>query len=332
LIVCPIEFAPSSEIALGEALSLARWYDAELHIVHVRPGGRPSPESDAHDGGPLHERLRTFVENLNPIGVTVTSTVLTGDLVTAVVEYAQGKAANLVVVPQHGRRGSSQWRGGGWATAISRGVECLTIAVPDCAVRPTDDETRAPFRNILCAVDFTRASMRALHEALNIAQQSAGRITLLHVLGFPNETVHSSGRALRLIDEYRVRVEEVNLQLRQLVPPDAWHWCHVETVTVSGVPHDAIAATARGHQCDLIVMGLPRRPLLEQLVMRSTVRTLLRQAPCPVLMAPGPAGMAARVVHPLLDAVGEHHAHAPVVVESRELVSNSDRSGGGSWS
>ena len=125
LIVCPIEFAPSSETALCHALSLARWYDAELHVVHVRPG---RPLSSVSDGeGPVHERLQTFVENLNPIGVAVTSTVLTGDLVTAVVEYGQTKAANLVVVPQHGRRGSSQWRGGGWATAIGRSVEYPTI-------------------------------------------------------------------------------------------------------------------------------------------------------------------------------------------------------------
>jgi nucleotide-binding universal stress UspA family protein len=49
---------------------------------------------------------------------------------------------------------------------------------------------RAPFRNILCAIDFSEASMRALSEALAVGQQSGGHLGLLHVLdGFPYETI-----------------------------------------------------------------------------------------------------------------------------------------------
>ena len=38
VIFCPIELSPSGKSALLHAAELARWYDAELLIAHVRGG------------------------------------------------------------------------------------------------------------------------------------------------------------------------------------------------------------------------------------------------------------------------------------------------------
>ena len=93
-------------------------------------------------------------------------------------------------------------------------------------------------------MDFSSASAVALNQALILAQQSGGRITLLHVLeGFPYETVYSGSRAFRLIDD-RARVEKISRELRHAVPPDVFNWCEVDTTVVSGVAHRSILATA----------------------------------------------------------------------------------------
>ena len=105
------------------------------------------------------------------------------------------------------------------------------------------------FREILCATDFSPASIAALKQALVLAQQSGGRLTVLHVLdGFPYETVYSGSRAFRLIDEYRGLVAQVSRQLRNAIPQDALNWCDVQTRVVSGVPHRAILSTAARDQ------------------------------------------------------------------------------------
>ena len=148
---------------------------------------------------PFLVRLAEFISSSNPEGVAVTPVVLTGDPVKAVAEYARVKSADLVVVGQNGRRGSRFWSSGVLATDVARAVASPTLTVSKEAVADTD--VTASFNNILCGIDFSAASLRALNEALTMAQQSGGRVTLLHVLeGFPYESVYSGSRAFRLID------------------------------------------------------------------------------------------------------------------------------------
>jgi nucleotide-binding universal stress UspA family protein len=229
-----------------------------------------------------------FISPSKHEGVAITPVVLTGDPVKAVAEYARMKSADLVVVGQNGWRGSRFWSSGVLATNIARAVASPTLTVSKEAVPGTD--VTASFNNILCAIDFSAASLLALTKALTLAQQSGGRITLLHVLeGFPYESVYSGSRALQLIGEYGAHVNKVKRELRALVPPAALNWCEVETEVVSGTPHDAIVATARALKADLLVIGRPRRTRLDRIVMASTVCGVLRRALSPVLAVPGPS-------------------------------------------
>jgi nucleotide-binding universal stress UspA family protein len=289
LIVCPVDFSPSGEAALRRALALAQSHEAELHVLHVRPGRtRPNAPGTMSVDELFRRRLVEFIASSNPAEGAVTPVIPTGDPIEAVTEYARVKSADLVVVGQNGRRGSRFWPAGVLATDIARTVASPTLTVSKEAVPGTD--VTASFDNILCAIDFSAASLRALTQALTLAQQSSGRITLLHVLeGFPHESVHAGSRALRLIGEYRAGVDSVKRELRALVPPDALNWCKVATEVVSGIPHDAIVVTARARKADLVVIGRPQRTRLDRIVMASTVSGVLRRARCPVLAVPGPS-------------------------------------------
>ena len=148
------------------------------------------------------------------------------------------------------------------------------------------------FREILCATDFSPVSIAALKQGSVLAQQSGGRLTVLHVLdGFPYETLYSGSPAFRLIDEYRGLVAQVSRQLRNAIPQDALNWCDVQTRIVSGVPHRAILSAALEIKPDLIVMGLPARSALDIVFMGSTTGPVLRGAQCPVLTVPVPASV-----------------------------------------
>ena len=150
-----------------------------------------------------------------------------------------------------------------------------------------DTRVGTSFTNILVGIDFSPTSLRALEEALTIAQRSGGRVTLLHVLeGFPSETVYSGSRGFRIIRDYRARVEQVKRELRALVPAEALNWCEVDTEVVSGVAHRSILAVALERNADLVVLGSPRRTMLDRIATASTVAGVLRGADRPVLTVP----------------------------------------------
>jgi nucleotide-binding universal stress UspA family protein len=293
VIVCPIELSSAPGPAFAYALSLARWHEAELRIVHVRPHSRRTGQLDTvdRDWAPLMDTLAAPSAQ----GATVMPVVLTGNPVRAIADYVRRQSADLLVLPADAPRRSRYWPFDGFAATLSRAVECASITVPEAT--PPIGEI-APFRNVVCAVDFSPASLSALETALTLAQQAGGRLTLLHALeGFPYETVYTGFRAFRLMHEYRALVDASNRRLRSLVPMDASHWCEVDAVTVTGEPHHAICTVAAEAKADLVTMGVTRRRRrLERLVVGSTVDGVLRRAACPVLTTPGSATVASGVL------------------------------------
>jgi nucleotide-binding universal stress UspA family protein len=318
LILSPLSLSPSGRSALARALAIARWHDAEVHVLQVRgrrrraltPVATPLAEADAG----IEPRLTQFIESVNPKGARVSVVELPGDPVSAVSEYAKQTGADLIVVAKHGRRHGAYWRPGAYAADLARQVSSPILAVPE--TQNSGSQAKAPFIEILCPIDFSSASAAAMNEALVLAQQSGGRITLLHVLeGDPYETVYSGARAMHLVENYDARIEKVSRELRRLVPPDAYNWCEIDATAVSGVPHRSILTTAAEIGADLIVIGLPDRGAVDRVVMGSTTTPVLRRATCAVLVVPANRGEQRSIADDRAPVVSDE-AHPGLVVHS----------------
>lgn len=290
--------AAEHDAALTWALSLARWYGSDLHVVDVQAGRRLEHNGDDAVRGALDTRIAGARRGAGLDGVNavaVTPVVLSGPPVRAVGDYVSRVAADLVVVGRETRRGDGFWTTGSFAATLAADVSAPTMAVPTGLPPPATGA--APFRNILSAIDFSKVSFRAMSHALRLAQESGGRLRLLHVLdGFPYESAYSGSQAMRLIDEFRTHAVEVARELHSLVPADAFNWSDIDVAAVSGVAHGAIVKAAAEQPTDLVVLGLPRRGRLEQFVAGSTAQKVIRRATSPVLMVPGPA-TAAHLAH-----------------------------------
>jgi nucleotide-binding universal stress UspA family protein len=284
-IVSVLESSSAAEdVALTRALSLAEWYASDLHVVHIDPS-RGSGDASRNE---TVRRIDVAVAESGARDVSITPTVLSGSPVPAIADYTGRVGADLVVIGKAARRANGYWSAGSFAAAVGKAVKSPTIAIPSHPAEPA--KSGAPFRNIVTAIDFSEASLRALSEALALAQHSGGHLTLLHVLdGFPYESVYSGSRALRLMRDYRAHVARVNRELQSLIPADALNWSEIEVATVYGQAHAAIRAAASVRGSDLIVLGLPRRRRLEQFIAGSTAGRVLRRATAPVLLVPGPS-------------------------------------------
>ena len=240
-------------------------------------------------------RVAKFLADWHEATLHVVEAAALGRGVRGIAAYADRVSADLVVVGPKVRHGL-YWRTGSFAAALGKAVQSPTLVVPDGDAGPMSRD--ALFRNVVVPVDFSPASVAAVGEALTLVQQSGGHLRLLHVLeAFPYESAYSGSRAFALIREFRASVERANRRLRSLVPPDVLNWASVDVATVSGRVQDAIVATASGRTTDLVVLGLPRRSRLEEVIAGSTVHGTLRRLRMPVLLVPAPPG-AAVAAHP----------------------------------
>jgi nucleotide-binding universal stress UspA family protein len=142
------------------------------------------------------------------------------------------------------------------------------------------------FKRILCAVDFSDCSMRALDYAVSMAQEADACLTVLHVFdleGAMSDRWRDQLTPPSLRKELETLENERRDRLARTIPASVGTFCDVATVMTSGTAYREILRTAGEKHSELIVMGVHGRNAADMLFFGSTTNHVVRQAPCPVL-------------------------------------------------
>jgi nucleotide-binding universal stress UspA family protein len=221
------------------------------------------------------ERLR---EVLNSLGVRSEYSVMLGRLHESFMKVIRETSADLLVIgyKSHILRPSSSER------------LIKSLAMPMLVVRGKYAE-KAPgavnIRKILCPVDFSDNSLKALSMAKGYAELFSADLHIMHVVpshmlrerweqwGKPRERdrerfeegLHSeaAGKLSQLKKEFQIPAEGVILQ---------------------GSPGSLICSSADEGGYDMVVMGARGLSYLEGVLLGSTTEGVLRESPCPVLI------------------------------------------------
>jgi nucleotide-binding universal stress UspA family protein len=113
------------------------------------------------------------------------------------------------------------------------------------------------FNRILCPIDFSATSTKALAYARALAEWYGAELEVLHVVA-PLEA-------------------ELPPEAGLVAPP---------LVLLEGPVHEAIVHRARARQADLVVLGTHGRSGLNRLLLGSVAEKVVRSVPCPVLTVP----------------------------------------------
>jgi len=135
---------------------------------------------------------------------------------------------------------------------------------------------------ILVPLDFSPHSVAALDHAIELAKQFDGKIHLLHCYDVYVGSVSPYGIAVP---------QSFDMECREAAVRETQEWAErvkaagieVETTVTPAAAPDAIAATAKEIDADLIVMGSRGLTGLKHVVLGSVADRTLRIAPCPVL-------------------------------------------------
>jgi nucleotide-binding universal stress UspA family protein len=137
------------------------------------------------------------------------------------------------------------------------------------------------FRNILCPMDFSRCSERALDFGISLAARVDGTVTALHVVEALDGEPELHGP--EYIAEFRRRQCQVaQAALRDVIAAHAGT-AKVTDLIALGRPHREILRVAAEHASDLIVVGVRGRGALDITPFGSTTNHVVRRATCPVV-------------------------------------------------
>lgn len=291
-ILVPTDLSEDAVQVLALAIDLARRHDAAIQVVYIRGGMeddawsplRLSPEQAVLHESPermMRDLIDTRLQDVDTTSVRIEVDAPHSSSVTAgILTYAKKYDADLIVMATHARRGMRRWLHSSAAVDVVREAPC-----PVLVVRPDTVLPGATFERILVAVDFAAHSEPALAYATTLAQSFGARLVLLHVLeGFPTPDLYgpefSAMQDVTPEMEARAR-EEMQRIIERLVAPEV----QTEPHFLTGYPPDTILDVAREQAVDLLVLGTHGRTGFDRFVLGSVAESLVRKAPCPVLIA-----------------------------------------------
>lgn len=141
------------------------------------------------------------------------------------------------------------------------------------------------FTNILCPVDFSPDSERALAVALSLARSSEGRLTLLTVV----DPLLQAGADAAGVNAELDRQTQAELQALLERSALGHPLSSIPAVAVAvGKPGQVIVDQARDINADIIVMGMRGIGGAAKMFLGSTSEHVLKQAEVPVLIVPPP--------------------------------------------
>jgi nucleotide-binding universal stress UspA family protein len=139
------------------------------------------------------------------------------------------------------------------------------------------------FRNILVSVDGSADAERALGEAIDLAQATRARLTILTAIVHPPSLSYSSltaGAADHLARALENEAKDVLRRAEERVPEDL----PVSTVLTGDPIREALLHRVKEGRHDLVVMGSRGRGALASTVLGSVSHHMLHHSPVPVLV------------------------------------------------
>ncbi|WP_436348790.1 universal stress protein [Natronorubrum sp. FCH18a] len=274
-ILVPVDGSDSATAALDHALEIAGDHDATVTLLYVADTNEPSQTRIGTDVVDVLESEGEEVvsdarKRAVDRDVPATTDVVQGASHDAIVDYAERKDVDLVVVGTHGRDGLERYVIGSVAERVVN-----TAPMPVLTVRATDDALTYPYESVLVPTDGSDHAAVALQLGAEVATRNDATLNLLSVLedqllGSLTDGTDRESRAVDLLADAESMAADMDVV-------DI-----VTNVETGSIPRE-ITSYADREGIDLIVMGTHGRTGLDERLLGSITERVLRTASVPVL-------------------------------------------------
>jgi len=279
-LVVGVDFSPGSEVAVVEAVDIARRLGGRIVLVHAAAAPEhPGAVAGTRDAlAADHRALDALRDRVAAQGCPVSGRLIEGFPDEVVPAAAREVGADLVVVGSHGRTGFKRFLLGSVAERVVRFSSC------DVLVARPGTGAEDGYRRVLVATDFSEGADRALATACVLAAADVP-IDVVHCWQLPPSAMFY-GATIDAIEALRRtiegRIDALVAEMRAIRPEIAGRlrFHAVEESPAQGIQH-----WLDEHPHDLVVTGSHGRRGFRRMALGSVAEATVRHAPCSVLVA-----------------------------------------------
>lgn len=275
-ILTGIDLGPDTEKVLAYASFFGKLFGAQVHLLYVidylvTPPAYIMPYLEQERVSAL-DTLNQWQNKLNSTGVEAKSEVIIGRLYESFDLSLKRLMVDFLVLGYRShplRRSSSE--------KLIKGLD-----VPMLVVRgeKTRDMKIGNVRigSIICPVDFSEHSKKALTFASGLSDLTESRLHILHVL--QAHLLKEKGReGIKAIEEMSgSALEKIKGLSKEL------NISSMEGHVITGEPFREIISFSKQKDADLIIIGARGLGLIQGMLLGSVTDAVLRSSPCPVLI------------------------------------------------
>ena len=273
LLLC-VDYDGIASSALPPFASLARLWNARVHVLHVHSTGTTRPN------GGNRRLVHDIVDRLNTAGVPAMGEVhLTDDdhIVSAIAGAARSSAADLVAIGTRGRSAPMSLLAG----SVSHEV-AAAVSLPVLVVRPNLRPLEQWPAEVLAAVDDGEDRWSVLDTAARTVQGTGGEAVVVHVLERHRTGVFTdlepAEHGQELVDAAVAHLRSREVRARGLV-----------LRSPGGSVAHQLAREAERLNCALLIVGSRRPGDLKAVVAGSVAHEVSRRTRRPLLLAARPS-------------------------------------------
>lgn len=272
-ILCPTDLSEGSNSAIAYAAAIARTFASKLIVCHsteaTPPGGFVNTNKVIEDA------LGNEVALLS--GINWDGIILKGEVAEAILNLTESLNNDLIVMHSR-RRPYYAALFGSTAETVCRAASCPVLVIHSGEREFVNCNTgEIALQKVLIASDLSQHSELAFSYGLSLAQEFQAELHLLHVVQPQPADGWQPPKNTKQLNAAE--------QLRNSVPEEAFLWCNIQWYVREGLPYHEILNYARERDIDLICMGAHGQDYNQWSLFGSNADRVLRQAPCPVLIA-----------------------------------------------
>lgn len=270
-ILVPVDFAQASQRAMDAAIILSGYFLSEITVLHVAPADKVSKETEKLIMKSIQTEMKKMLDDsVFENAKSVEMIIEKGNPIERITEVAQKKEMNLIIIGEGNHSKNEHFKLGSTTERMMQKNRIPLMVVKNEPVKP--------IKKILCPVDFSESSKRALNNAIFFSNRFGAQLTILNVF------------TLVEIFSYRIDVDnkkETQLQLHQQKAEfdDFMKDFHINkdfhlVKIAKGEPEEEILKEIKNQGIDLLMMGTTGKTGLSKIFLGSVTEKVTREVPC----------------------------------------------------
>jgi len=268
-ILVAIDFTASSENVLNNSIKFAKTFQSEITLVHILPDDINNEKVELLVKKAATTHLKEANDRIINEGIKIGSPILEyGNYCDRIVNASDKINANLVIVGSGEKLKDDAFQLGTTAEKIIRKSNKPVFVIKNNQILNV--------QNIVCPIDFSKESGRALNSAIIMSRMFDAKLVILSVYSPFGQTFAkldavkiNEQRKLDHKKEFDKFLEEFNLIDVNLVKE-----------IKGGEPAKEILKTIKNHESDLLIMGTTGKSGISKVLMGSVTEKAIREVPC----------------------------------------------------